>query len=142
MCEPCAVAVSISALAQEVREDWQRQGLRVVTVDVNEIPAQLRERLPGDFITFLTVAGLPDDSDSRFISFWQPKEWEEVDGRLVFADFLINSHAYALLLSGPDRGRVCVLFDTPEPPIGTFAEFLRAYLDDDPRLQSAFTRNG
>jgi hypothetical protein len=136
------VTASITALAQEVREDWQRQGLRLVTVDATEIPAELRGQLPDDFITFLTVAGLPDEWDSRFITFWHPTEWAERDGRLEFADYLINSHAYALWLSGPDRGRVCVVFSTPEPPIGTFTEFLRAYLaDDDPRLQCAFTRN-
>jgi hypothetical protein len=55
----------------------------------------------------------------------------------MFADFTIDSHHYMLWLSGPNRGEVSLLFNTdlgPEAPIGSFADFLRAYLTDDAAL--------
>ena len=116
--------------------------MRIANPDLSQIPETLRERLPGDFLTFLTVAGLPDEEDSKLIRFWPPNEWSEVDSLLVFADFLIHSHAYALWLSGVHAGKVSLLFgvDTdPQPPIGSFAEFLDAYLTDDAVL-CAFNR--
>jgi hypothetical protein len=80
----------------------------------------------------VTVAGLPDGEDSRLIRFW-PWTRESIDSVLAFADFLIDSHRYVLWLSGRHRGDVSLLHGSePEPPIGSFAEFLAAYLADDP----------
>jgi len=55
------VSASISELAQEVREDWQREGLHVVTVEVIEIPAELRLASSGSaHQAYVVGAGLAD----------------------------------------------------------------------------------
>jgi hypothetical protein len=95
-----------------------------------QLPESLRERLPQDYRTFLTVARLPNEWDSKPVN----ELHEALDSPLVFADFLIDSHTYGLWLSGAHEGTVCLLYGVetdPQPPTGTFATFLAAYLADD-----------
>jgi hypothetical protein len=132
----------IHDLAREVRQDWDRQGLSVAAADLTEVPPELRDRLPEAFTTFVAVAGLPEEEDSKLIRFWSPNEWvestdsssESANTYLVFADYMIDSHRYAVWLSGEPRGDVSLVFNEPEPPIGAFTDFLRAYLADDRTL--------
>ena len=123
----------IKSLARQVRENWLQQGLRVNEPDLTPLAAGVRDRLALDFVTFLEVAGLPDESDALLIEWWEPSRWEVVnDSLLAFADYLLDSHRYVLWLTGTEAGKVAVLVNAnPQPPIGTTAEFLAAYLADD-----------
>ena len=124
------MATDIENLAREVRQDWLRQRLPITAPDISEIPDTFRGRLPEDFVAFLTVAGLPNEDDEAIRS-GSPDEWVEDesfggknDSLLIFADYLIDSHRYALWLSGERRGTVSIVCDRPLPPIGTFRGFL------------------
>lgn len=123
----------IASLARQARQNWLQQGLRVNEPDLTSLATAIRDRLASDFVTFLKVAGLPDESDALLIEWWEPSRWEVVnDSLLAFADYLLDSHLYALWLTGTEAGKIAVLVNTnPQPPIGTTAEFLAAYLADD-----------
>ena len=123
----------VGQLARQVRANWLRQGLTVSEPDLTPLASSVRARLAPEFVTFIEVAGLPDESDALLIEWWEPRRWEVVDDSLLlFADYLLDSRLYALWLSGTDAGRIAVLANTtPQPPIGTIAEFLAAYLADD-----------
>ena len=72
---------------------------------------------PLTFRTFLDVAGLPSEDDTKLIRFWPPAEWILTDDSLlVFADFLIDSHRYALWTSGAYQGAVSPLFGVSTDP--------------------------
>lgn len=129
---------SVEAVAAAIAERWLAIGLNPRPVDHSELPPALRPRLPADYLTFLEVAGLPEregDTDDTLIRFWRPKEVAEAQpGLLVFADYLIESHRYALWLDGPIAGSVSILYgiaSDPQPPIGRFEIFLAAVLADD-----------
>ena len=124
----------IARLAAQVRQSWLQQGLSVSKPDLTLLDTSVRDRLAPDFVTFLDVAGLPDEPDALLIEWWRPSQWKVVnDSLLAFADYLIHSHVYALWLAGTAAdGTIAVLAnDDPQPPIGTTVEFLTAYLADD-----------
>jgi hypothetical protein len=123
----------IPDIARRVRESWLDQGLTVSTVDLNSVAKSVRDQVATDFGLFLDVAGLPTEPDALLIEWWEPSKWEVVDGQLlVFADYLIHSHAYALWLGGINAGKIAVLDGVnPRPSIGTIEAFLTAYLADD-----------
>jgi len=102
------------------------------------LPADLREY-------FLRLNGIEEDPE--VFCFWPISRLRRVDLKtfnvfqsesyFFFADFLIESHYYAIYL-GDDpffQNRV-ILPDFPRSPIiaKTFTEFLDLYLIDDPKL--------
>jgi hypothetical protein len=127
------VETAVSGLARQVRQKWLGDGLRVISPDLDPLAKSVRDRLAPDFVTFLEVAGLPDEPDSLLIEWWQPSKWEVLDDSLlVFADYLIHSHLYVLWLGGAEAGKIAPHDGTkPSPSIGTTASFLTAYLADD-----------
>jgi hypothetical protein len=127
------VEAVIPDLARQVRESWLRQGLNVDVADLTSVAKPVHDRLALDFVAFLDAAGLPDQSDALLIEWWEPSKWEAVnDSLLVFADYLLHSHVYALWLGGTEAGKIAVLDGSePRPSIGTTDEFLTAYLADD-----------
>lgn len=146
----------VNTLAMSVRERWLSQGLRVASVDLDDL-VELRTRapsgIPGEYETFLRVAGLPAEDDQAGFRFWAPRDvrptrdvlaeagYATGDGErsVIIADYFQESWWYALWLTGPFAGRVSLVLGDrvgrdPQPPLGTFAEFLLAYLHDDPSL--------
>jgi len=102
------------------------------------LPADLREY-------FLRLNGIEEDPE--VFCFWPISRLRRVDLKtfnvfqsesyFFFADFLIESHYYAIYL-GDDpffQNRV-ILPDFPRSPLiaKTFTEFLDLYLNDDPKL--------
>ena len=141
----------VEAVAQRVREHWLSQGLGLCTVEPDELAAaglSHPEGIPADYAKFLRIAGLPDREDKEGFRFWLPKELDltrdvlrragyesaALTPSLIFADYLQESWWYALWLGGPFAGQVSlVLGDArdPQPAVGTLADFLVAYLNDD-----------
>jgi hypothetical protein len=146
----------VAAVAKEVRQHWLSQGLRVSSVEPEEL-AELRrlrpEGIPEEYEAFLRIAGLPDDEDGAGFRFWLPKEVratsdvlseaghgsDATEPSVIIADYLQESWWYGLWLAGPFTGRVSLVLGhedgrDPQPPLGTFVDFLLAYLNDDVRL--------
>ena len=58
---------------------------------------------------------------------------------MIIADYLQESWWYAIWVAGPFSGHVSLVLGrdgdgNPEPPLGTFVDFLLAYLNDDASL--------
>jgi hypothetical protein len=98
--------------------------------------------LPDDLREFYALAnGMPDTYDEHQVSFWSISRigtelhcW--ADGRLGFADVLINSWRFVYEVTA---GRVAVLSENVPPGrpmrnIGTFDQFVETYLSDPSRL--------
>jgi len=146
----------VAVLAKEVRQHWLSQGLRVSSVKPEELAELTRSRLAGipeEYEAFLRVAGLPDDEDGAGFRFWLPREVratshvlgesgygsEGAEPSVIIADYLQESWWYGLWLAGPFAGQVSLVLGNeagkdPQPPLGTFVDFLLAYLNDDVRL--------
>jgi hypothetical protein len=140
-------------LVGEVRRYWAEQGLQPKDVDLSGLPGDVCGRLPPTYEAFLRQAGLPDREDDQGFLFWQPSELRSAAALLVhqdvpdraaleslwvFADYLQESWCYGLWLSDDRLGEVSLVTGVgdPRPSIGTFPEFLSAYLVDDPILYS------
>jgi hypothetical protein len=146
----------VAAVAEKVRQHWLSQGLRVSPVKPEELEALRRsrpDRIPEDYEAFLRIAGLPEDEDGEGFRFWLPNEVrathdvlgearyasDAVEPSVIIADYLQESWWYALWLAGPFRGHVSLVLGhadgrDPQPPLGTFVDFLLAYLNDEARL--------
>jgi hypothetical protein len=146
----------VVALANEVRQHWLSQGLLVSPVELDELSALQRsqpEGIPEEYLAFFRIAGLPANDDQDGFRFWLPKEvrvtrdvlgeagygTDGKDASVIIADYLQESFWYALWLTGPFAGCVSLALGSkdgkdPQPPLGTFVEFLLAYLGDDERL--------
>jgi hypothetical protein len=146
----------VATIAARVREHWLSHGLLVSPVKSDEIAVLKRMRpegIPEAYEAFLRIAGLPDGEDPEGFRFWLPREvrtTRDVLGEagydsnasepsVIIADYLQESWWYALWLTGPFTGSVSLVLghkdgNDPQPPLGTFADFLLAYLRDDARL--------
>lgn len=146
----------VAAVAEKVRQHWLSQGLRVSPVKPDDL-AELRrlrpEGMPEEYEAFLRIAGLPDAEDGEGFRFWLPSELRATSDVLgeagygsdaaelsvIVADYLQESWWYGLWVTGPFRGQVSLVLGDeggrdPQPPLGTFVDFLLAYLKDDARL--------
>ena len=146
----------VATIADRVRERWLSHGLLVSPVKSDELAALKRlppDGIPEAYEAFLRIAGLPDGEDREGFRFWLPREvrpTRDVLGEagyvcnasepsVIIADYLQESWWYALWLTGPFTGSVSLVLghkdgNDPQPPLGTVAEFLLAYLRDDARL--------
>jgi hypothetical protein len=146
----------VEVVAKEVRQRWLSQGLRPSSVKPEELVALSRlapEGVPKEYEAFLRIAGLPDDEDAAGFRFWRPTEVrvtsdvlhaagyaiDAIERSVIIADYLQESWWYGLWLSGRFAGQVSLVLGQadgkdPQPPLGSFAEFLLAYLGDDVRL--------
>lgn len=146
----------VEAAAKGVRRRWLLQGIRVSSVEPDELVSMTRlapHGVPTEYETFLRVAGVPDDEDAAGFRFWRPTEVratgdvlraagyviDAADRSVIIADYFQESWWYCLWLSGTLAGCMSLVLGEsnghdPQPPLGTFEEFLIAYLDDDVRL--------
>jgi hypothetical protein len=146
----------IAIVANEVRRHWLSQGLQVSPVTQEEF-AVLRQLQPEgrweEYEAFLRVAGLPHAEDREGVRFWLPREvrpsidvladarcrYSAVYPSVIFADYLQESYWYGLWLDGPCAGSVSLVLgivdgEAPLPPVGSFVDFLLAYLTNDSRM--------
>lgn len=143
----------VTDLATRLRLHWRSQGLRILQQhpsDVAIAESVVGCRLPEDYVSFLCEVGLPECDDSEGFRFWRPNELRHVQSVLrdagyasdaihpaiVFADCMQESWWFALWLSGPNLGLVSLALGTssgqdPQPPMGTFQNFLQSYLNDE-----------
>ena len=129
--------MSIEKLARRYVDTLRRSGTQCGPgVDAEQIAA-FEERyavvLPSDFKTFLSIMDGMDVFDDKGMRFWPLSEiapLEDFQGFFVFADFMIESHVYALNLRASDAPARVVLFDSEEPaPVAvSFLDFLSDYL--------------
>ncbi len=146
----------LAAVAERVRRHWLSQGLRVLPItpyELERLRSSRSARIPEEYEDFLRVAGLPDDEDREGFRFWSPIEVRATNDVLhnagyastaaepsvIIADYLQESWWFALWVDGPFRGHVSLVLGSgdgrdPQPPLGTFVDFLLAYLGDDERL--------
>ena len=146
----------VAAIAEQVREHWLAQGLRVSSIETEALAEVKRSRpegIPEEYETFLRIAGLPHDEDRNGFRFWLLREVRATADVLgdagyasdtaapsvIIADYLQESWWYALWMAGPFMGHVSLVLGhesgkDPQPPLGTFMDFLLAYLSDDGRL--------
>jgi hypothetical protein len=134
---------------------WISQGLDPKPVDLGAAPGHLRNQLPVEYTQFVTAVGVPSFEDSQGFLFWQPgdlctaadllkaqektrDERVALGSLLVFADYLQECWWYGVWMSGESQGFVSLVTGTNDPraPIGTFADFLSAYLVDGEVLYS------
>ena len=152
----------IAEVARSVRRRWLSQGLRVVPIEFEDLQALRRSSpsgLPEAYEAFLRIAGLPQDEDSEGFRFWPPRQVRmtsdvlaeagyacaQGDRSAVIADYLQESWWYCMWLEGPLRGHVSVVLGDargrdPQPPLGTLADFLLAYLNDGAGLYPPASR--
>jgi hypothetical protein len=144
-----------AGLRHALRAHWESQGLVASCIDLARV-AQLRARHQGlaePYLALLLEVGVPAGDDRQGFRFWQPPELLETSivlatagykchskhRSLIVADYLQESWWYAIWLEGPWLGMVSRALgtstgDDPVPPLGTFTDFVRAYLADDARL--------
>lgn len=146
----------IARAAGKVRQHWEAQGLRVCATSESDIVAlrrRLRAEIPLEYEIFVRLVGLPDQDDSNGFRMWalheiRPTrdvlrdagyEYNAADTSVVIADYLQQSWWYVLWLDGPRQGCVSLALGTkdgsdPQPPFGTFLDFLDAYTEDNENL--------
>ncbi len=145
----------MDAVIAEVRDYWAKRGLVPGALDLTSLHASVVGRLPADYERFLLSAGVPVDDQFQEVRFWEPGElrlardllaepqvapgdWLHVDGGriLIFADYFQESWWYGLWLDADQSGLVSRVGggNDPEPPLGSFSEFLDAYMSDGPAL--------
>jgi hypothetical protein len=127
---------------------WRRSGVPVrsgVSLDqLRTFESQLGRELPQDLAAFyLTVDGMPDGvCDFHGIRFWRCEEIKPCadvpelvrtsgcGGLFLFADYSIWTHAYAIRVSGREKGSVALVGGPqPIPVAPSFAEFVSFYLE-------------
>jgi hypothetical protein len=129
------------------RTQWNLTGpVPASQQDINAFEQEYEAVLPTDFREyFLRFNGIEEDPD--LFCFWPIKKIRPVDSKefdipqaesyFFFADFLIESHYYAIYLGNDPffQNRV-ILPDFVRSPViaQTFTEFLELYLRDDPSL--------
>lgn len=145
----------IAEVAKRVRQHWLSQGLRVSSIEPEEL-VELRHRsqgIPDEYETLLRIAGLPAEEDREGFRFWRPQEIrptvevlaeagyesDATEPSVIIADYLQESWWYGLWLAGPFAGQVSVVLgrkdgSDPQPPLGPLVDFLLAYVHGDALL--------
>lgn len=128
----------VSWLAAETVTRWTQQGLaRDGATPASLVDAEVRLgiRLPDELAELLLLAdGMIDgEVDDLLIRFWSASELKTFDGHVLFADFSLCAHGYALEL----RTGAVVIVGGPQPMVEvavSFPHFLKAYLTHPARL--------
>jgi len=132
----------LTSLLEELIRRWKEQEAEPRPGNSREAIRAFERRegvtLPDDFARYFEAVDGMDHIDHEVFCFWplervEPAErnWGGPPGYLVFADFLINSTAYGLRVSGGTPGEVFVCADGgPKLVASTFTEFLEKYLSD------------
>jgi hypothetical protein len=134
----------LDALIEEARRKWSAFGIKLLPGATASALADFEQRhglrLPADLRTWFCAVGGTDDMDEGLIRFWKLDEVvpdERSPEFFVFADFLIESHAYAFRISEQGTS-VAVLYGVmPVPIASTFESFLRLYLREPPVSSSS-----
>jgi hypothetical protein len=142
------------ALFHQVMKRWASAGVLGPPNAEDAIAAAERRvgRLHGSYKQFLRCAGVQLDDDQSSVLFWRPGDLRPAEdvlrdcGRevsfenpaVVIADYMQESWWYVLWLAGVHTGCVSlVLGGDPhdlQPPMGSFVDFLSAYLEDAPEM--------
>jgi hypothetical protein len=118
--------------------------------EIDAFESKYHVRLPPDFRAYVASlnggeSGRDGPMDSASIAFWrldqiQPLNAQRKDGPrdlFAFADFLIDSHAYAIQLSEDPNEPAPVFIDWGErieKVADSFSTFIHGYLSDDRRV--------
>ncbi len=125
-----------------VAEEWRRRGMPLKSPatdsDLSRVFAELGVPLSADVRDlYTTVGGFQDYEWDGFWSFWSlDRLREESKGKqkpfVMFADWLIWSHAYCLHYENPEVSSVYITYDgrslEPDPIASCVAEFLEKLL--------------
>ena len=140
----------MSELIERLRQHWLKQGIALGNgaseSQVEELESENHIVLPDDFREYLLSISVREDwfMDDSMISFWTIKRIREeyLDTRneetayLAFADFLINSHEYAIKLQSDSAIApvffLCGHFVTQIA--SSFTEFLERYIASDEEM--------
>lgn len=111
------------------------------SIQIQELEIRNQLNFPQDFRTYLLTANgfVNHDCDNSMISFWSIEEFELVvndknpkETYVLFADFLIQSHHYAIKLlpsDSADFGSIWAIADPHFTKVAeTFEDFIRLYL--------------
>lgn len=129
-------------LARQFVDSWRAAGLHPRPGAAREHLRSFEQNegvsLPRFMLAYLLIAdGTPDDgsalNDDRAIRFWPIGEIQVLkdlphEGCCVFADYLLDSHEYGVLLQGPHTGAVVLVADrTLLKVAASMEEFARLY---------------
>ena len=128
----------VSWLTAETVTRWTEQGLArdgaspAVLVDAE---VRLGIHLPDELAELLLLSDgmVEGEMDDLLVRFWSAAELKTFDGHVMFADFSICAHGYALDL----RTGAVVVVGGPQPMAEvavSFPHFLKAYLTHPARL--------
>ncbi len=125
---------------------WVRENVPLATpaleLEIRSFEQQIRRSLPLDFRFYLSsLNGMMDDhGDEEVLSFWSLLRIERstaapgsgLELLIPFADFLIESHYYFLVIdpSGNDKGIVAGILPDLSKVASNFSEFLDRYLEN------------
>jgi hypothetical protein len=134
---------------------WRKQGVQFLPASEAEVEAAERKhgiRFPPEFREYLVQAGgmKSYDSDNRLFEFYtvdRLESWTDADwgllyggktalreaGCLIFCDFMIRSHAYAIRVSGNEDIGEVVFVGAPKyhRVASSFRTFVDLYLVDN-----------
>lgn len=128
----------VSWLAAETVARWRERALaREGATPASLVDAEIRLgiQLPDELSELLLLADgmMEGEMDDLLIRFWSAGELKTFDGYVLFSDFSICAHGYAIHL---ERGAIVVV-GGPQPMAEvavSFPEFLKAYLTHPARL--------
>ena len=128
----------VSWLTAEAVTRWKEQGLAndgASPGSVVDVEVRLGIRLPDELAELLMLAdGMVDDEmDDLLIRFWSARELKTFDGHVLFADFSLCAHGYAIDL----KSGAVVVVGGPQPMrevAVSFPQFLKVYLTHPARL--------
>jgi hypothetical protein len=128
----------VSWLAAEAVTRWKEQGLaREGASPAALVDAEVRLdlQLPDELAELLLLADgmLEGEMDDLLVRFWSASELKAFDGHVLFADFSLCAHGYAIDV---DTGAV-VIVGGPQPMLTiavSLTDFLKAYLTHHARL--------
>ena len=128
----------VSWLAAEAVTRWKECGLAregATPGSLVDAEARLGIQLPDELAELLLLAdGMDDDeTDELLIRFWSASDLKSFDGHVLFADFSLCAHGYAIDL---ESGAV-VIVGGPQPMAEvalSLTDFLKAYLTHPARL--------
>jgi hypothetical protein len=149
--DPLGTDMNFQPILRDLADAWSVMGFVPARPadesQINEFEAKYGVRLPPDFRAYVASlnggeSGRDGPMDSASIAFWRLDQIEPLndgkgDGPLdlfVFADFLIDSHNYAIQLSDDANKPTPVFIDWGkriEKVADSFSAFIHGYLSND-----------